>query len=64
MFYPTLAYNLARNYIQPQRWQWYSRVDDDLILGALPFRSMVNELKVRSPLMTINNLFRTERSVE
>ncbi|CAD5212090.1 unnamed protein product [Bursaphelenchus okinawaensis] len=44
-FYPTLAYNLARNLIQPQSWKWYNRVDESLILGALPFRSMVEELK-------------------
>lgn len=44
-FYPSLAYNLARNYLQPQRWQWYNRVDENLVLGALPFQSMVKELK-------------------
>lgn len=45
-FYPTLAYNLLRNYVQPSKWQWYSRVDENLILGALPFKSMVTGLKV------------------
>uniref|UniRef100_A0A7E4ZUB8 Phosphatidylglycerophosphatase and protein-tyrosine phosphatase 1 n=1 Tax=Panagrellus redivivus TaxID=6233 RepID=A0A7E4ZUB8_PANRE len=44
-FYPSLAYNLVRNYVQPQRWQWYNRVDENLVLGALPFKSMVTELK-------------------
>ncbi|KAI6197513.1 hypothetical protein M3Y94_01232900 [Aphelenchoides besseyi] len=47
-FYPTLAYNLLRNYVQPTRWQWYSRVDDNLILGALPFKSMIAELKAEN----------------
>ena len=46
-FYPTLAYNLARNFVQPSRWRWYTRVDENLILGALPFRSMIPDLKVR-----------------
>jgi atypical dual specificity phosphatase len=46
VFYPTLGYNLLRNYVQPSRWQWYSRVDENLILGALPFKSMVADLKV------------------
>lgn len=44
-FYPSLAYNLFRNYVQPQGWQWYSRVDESLILGALPFKSMIEDLK-------------------
>ncbi|KAI6194950.1 LMBR1 domain-containing protein 2-B [Aphelenchoides besseyi] len=47
-FYPTLAYNLLRNYVQPTRWQWYSRVDENLILGALPFKSMIAELKAEN----------------
>nr|CAD2202624.1 unnamed protein product [Meloidogyne enterolobii] len=44
-FYPTLAYNLFRNYIQPTKWSWYSRVNDTLILGAIPFSSMLEVLK-------------------
>jgi len=47
-FYPTLAYNLLRNYVQPSKWQWYSRVDKNLILGALPFKSMVSDLKAEN----------------
>jgi len=47
-FYPTLGYNLLRNYIQPTKWQWYSRVDENLILGALPFKSMVADLKAEN----------------
>ncbi|KAI1719918.1 dual specificity phosphatase, catalytic domain-containing protein [Ditylenchus destructor] len=44
-FYPTLGYNLLRNYLQPLKWSWYNRIDDDVILGALPFKSMVEDLK-------------------
>ncbi|KAE9550211.1 hypothetical protein FO519_006578 [Halicephalobus sp. NKZ332] len=44
-FYPSLAYNLVRNYIQPQSWQWYNRVDEGVVLGALPFKSMLQDLK-------------------
>lgn len=47
-FYPTLAYNLARNYVQPSRWRWYTRVDENLLLGALPFKSMVAELRAEN----------------
>ncbi|GMT12725.1 hypothetical protein PFISCL1PPCAC_4022, partial [Pristionchus fissidentatus] len=43
-FYPSLGYNLIRNFIQPTRWQWYNRIDDSLILGAMPFQSMSDEL--------------------
>ncbi|CAI5441861.1 unnamed protein product [Caenorhabditis angaria] len=44
IFYPSLGYNLFRNYVQPKKWAWYNRVDDTLILGAMPFQSMKNEL--------------------
>lgn len=44
LFYPTLGFNLLRNYLQPEKWAWYSRIDDFIVLGALPFRSMVKEL--------------------
>ncbi|GMR44150.1 hypothetical protein PMAYCL1PPCAC_14345, partial [Pristionchus mayeri] len=43
-FYPSLGYNLIRNFIQPTKWEWYNRVDESLILGAMPFQSMANEL--------------------
>lgn len=45
-FYPTLAYNLLRNFIQPNTWCWYNRIDDNVIVGALPFKSMIKDLKV------------------
>uniref|UniRef100_A0A8R1HZA6 Serpentine receptor class r-10 n=1 Tax=Caenorhabditis japonica TaxID=281687 RepID=A0A8R1HZA6_CAEJA len=44
VFYPSLGYNLIRNYVQPNRWAWYNRVDDTLIIGAMPFKSMKDEL--------------------
>ncbi|VDN17558.1 unnamed protein product [Gongylonema pulchrum] len=44
LFYPTLGFNLLRNYLQPAKWSWYSRVDEAIVLGAMPFRSMVKEL--------------------
>ncbi|XP_033836685.1 phosphatidylglycerophosphatase and protein-tyrosine phosphatase 1 [Periophthalmus magnuspinnatus] len=42
LFYPTLAYNLLM-----ERWssrRWFDRVDPNLILGALPFKSMTKQL--------------------
>ncbi|KAJ1366765.1 hypothetical protein KIN20_027521 [Parelaphostrongylus tenuis] len=43
-FYPSLGYNLLRNYLQPNIWTWYNRVDSTLVVGALPFKSMQEEL--------------------
>uniref|UniRef100_A0AC35U326 TYR_PHOSPHATASE_2 domain-containing protein n=1 Tax=Rhabditophanes sp. KR3021 TaxID=114890 RepID=A0AC35U326_9BILA len=45
IFYPSLGYNLAKNYLQPSKWQWYSRIDENIIVGALPFQSMLNDLE-------------------
>jgi len=36
-FLPTLAYNVAMERISSRRW--YDRIDNKVILGALPFRS-------------------------
>lgn len=44
LYYPTLAYNLVRNKIGPTDWPWYSRIDETVILGALPFKSMIDDV--------------------
>ncbi|CAJ0951527.1 unnamed protein product, partial [Mesorhabditis belari] len=44
LFYPSLGYNLLRNQIQPKKWMWYNRIDDGLVLGAMPFKSMKEDL--------------------
>ena len=36
-FLPTLAYNVAMERLSARRW--YDRIDNKVILGALPFRS-------------------------
>ncbi|XP_019881359.1 phosphatidylglycerophosphatase and protein-tyrosine phosphatase 1 [Aethina tumida] len=41
-FYPTLFYNVVMEKISPRRW--YDRIDDTVILGALPFTSLTKEL--------------------
>ncbi|XP_063231155.1 phosphatidylglycerophosphatase and protein-tyrosine phosphatase 1 [Bacillus rossius redtenbacheri] len=41
-FYPTLFYNVVMEKISHRRW--YDRIDETVILGALPFRSMTNKL--------------------
>uniref|UniRef100_A0A146KY53 Phosphatidylglycerophosphatase and protein-tyrosine phosphatase 1 n=1 Tax=Lygus hesperus TaxID=30085 RepID=A0A146KY53_LYGHE len=43
-FYPTLFYNLFMEKVSSRRW--YDRIDDNVILGALPFKSMTEQLVV------------------
>jgi len=41
-FYPSLFYNVVMEKISARNW--YDRIDDHVILGALPFRSMTKQL--------------------
>ncbi|XP_006612371.1 phosphatidylglycerophosphatase and protein-tyrosine phosphatase 1 isoform X1 [Apis dorsata] len=41
-FYPTLVYNVLMEKISSRNW--YDRIDETVILGALPFRSMTKQL--------------------
>lgn len=43
LFYPTLAYNVLMEKVSSRRW--FSRVDDTVLLGALPFRSMTKQVR-------------------
>ena len=43
LFFPSLAYNMVAEKLTSRKW--YDRLDDYLILGALPFRSVVSSLK-------------------
>ncbi|XP_021209280.1 phosphatidylglycerophosphatase and protein-tyrosine phosphatase 1 isoform X3 [Bombyx mori] len=42
-FYPTLLYNVFMEKVTSRRW--YDRIDDTVILGALPFQGMTKQLK-------------------
>lgn len=44
LFYPTLAYNVAMEKVSSRRW--FDRVDETVILGALPFRSMTKQVRL------------------
>ncbi len=44
LFYPTLLWNLLLNRIHPQR-RWWDWIDETVLLGALPMRGHVAELK-------------------
>ncbi|XP_053677851.1 phosphatidylglycerophosphatase and protein-tyrosine phosphatase 1 [Anopheles nili] len=41
-FYPSLFYNVMMEKITSRNW--YDRIDENVILGALPFRSMAQEM--------------------
>lgn len=44
LFYPTLLYNVVRNKFQTE-FRWWDRIDEFLLLGAVPFPSDVLRLK-------------------
>lgn len=45
-FYPTLVYNVLMEKLTPR--QWYNRIDDTVILGALPFPHIAQEVSRNS----------------
>uniref|UniRef100_A0A3Q3X0V0 Phosphatidylglycerophosphatase and protein-tyrosine phosphatase 1 n=1 Tax=Mola mola TaxID=94237 RepID=A0A3Q3X0V0_MOLML len=61
LFYPTLAYNVVMEKVSSRRW--FDRVDETVILGALPFRSMTKQLvdseNVRG-VITMNEIYETK----
>nr|CAG4650586.1 EOG090X0GSS [Sida crystallina] len=42
IFFPSLAYNIVMEKLSAR--QWYNHIDEHVILGALPLRSMSDEL--------------------
>ena len=57
LFYPTLLSNVVINRLGLR--EWYTKIDDKVILGALPFRSMTNQVDSRAAIKFIikfNNL--------
>ena len=53
IFYPTLAWNLLWTRVFGV-WKWWSRVDDHVVLGALPFPSLVQELHQQGVRAIVN----------
>lgn len=51
-FYPSLFYNVVMERITLRRW--YDRIDEHTILGALPFRSMAQEVHSISSIFKKN----------
>ncbi|XP_015896648.3 phosphatidylglycerophosphate phosphatase PTPMT1 [Ziziphus jujuba] len=60
LFYPTLLYNVVRNKIQAE-FRWWDKVDEFILLGAVPFPVDVpclKELGVRG-VITLNESYET-----
>ncbi|KAL5798960.1 hypothetical protein ACOSQ2_003780 [Xanthoceras sorbifolium] len=60
LFYPTLLYNLVRNKIQSE-FRWWDRVDELILLGAVPFPADVPRLRELgvSGVVTLNEPYET-----
>ncbi|KAM7491184.1 hypothetical protein LguiA_034105 [Lonicera macranthoides] len=60
LFYPTLLYNVVRNKIQAE-FRWWDRIDEFILLGAVPFPSDVKRLRVLGVcgVITLNEPYET-----
>ncbi|KAL0464578.1 UNVERIFIED_CONTAM: putative dual specificity protein phosphatase DSP8 [Sesamum latifolium] len=60
LFYPTLLYNVVRNKIQSE-FRWWDRVDQYVLLGAVPFPTDVPRLKALGVggVVTLNEPYET-----
>lgn len=60
LFYPTLLYNVVRNKIQTE-FRWWDRVDQFVLLGAVPFPTDVFHLKELGVcgVVTLNESYET-----
>ncbi|XP_063387063.1 phosphatidylglycerophosphatase and protein-tyrosine phosphatase 1 [Cydia fagiglandana] len=56
-FYPTLFYNVMMERMTSRRW--YDRMDDTVILGALPFQGMTKQLKEEENLKAVVSMNET-----
>lgn len=43
VYYPSFWWNVFNGRIV-RRWQWWTEIDDDVVLGAVPFRSDIGKL--------------------
>jgi len=49
VFYPTLLYNVMMERFSSRRW--FDRIDETVILGALPLRSITSEVALFYPII-------------
>lgn len=54
IFYPSLGWNLVMERFTSR--DWYNRIDEHVLLGALPFRSMLGLLKEKESVRAILSL--------
>ncbi len=47
-FYPTLLYNVFMSKVSSRKW--FDRIDDNVLLGALPFRSLTQQVLIEKIL--------------
>jgi len=50
-FYPTLLYNVVMERVTTRRW--YDRIDENVILGALPFPKLTQELVTKENVKAV-----------
>lgn len=57
-FYPSVLWNIARNRMQSD-WAWFNMITEHVVLGALPFQSMLDEFKDQGikAVVTLNEDF-------
>ena len=53
LFFPTLGWNLLLNRVK-ERWDWWNRIDDHVVVGAFPFRRLVPELQEAGVRAVVN----------
>lgn len=60
LFYPTLLYNVVRNKMQSE-FRWWDRIDEYVLLGAVPFPTDVPRLKALDVggVVTLNEPYET-----
>lgn len=60
LFYPTLLYNVVRNKAQAE-FRWWDKVDEFILLGAVPFPTDVPRLKEQGVcgVVTLNESYET-----
>lgn len=54
-FYPTLLYNVLMEKVTQRNW--YDRIDENVILGALPFRNLSQKVSISCIKLPTEKIF-------
>lgn len=60
-FYPSLFYNVFMERVSAR--QWYNRIDENMILGALPFRYMAQDVSVDDTKSSVDDFVWCDRNL-